>query len=226
MKRIIQERETASMVELVCYTDAVIHERLSIDRTHLTGFLGEIEAYRAIHNSVHPPLPEELQMFRDVVGEKPLYQLGQIHAPLYVANDRFAMPVSNFRGESPLWRPRYLMSYFVSMFDKKLMVMNTWRAVRSERTKVPRAVQIDFLQLTDLMTGESSRKLYPRRQRLDNIGYTGMRSEGAAFLKKMRSIVTSISRDCVVFLVPADKQRERIARMAFRDYPNVEIQEA
>jgi len=225
MKRIIQERETASMVELVCYTDVVIHERLPIDRTNLTGFLGEVAAYQAIHNAAHPPLPEELQMIRDTVGAKFLSHLGQIHAPLYTINNAFALPVANFQGGMPLWKPKYLMSYFVSMFDKKIMVMNTWRAVRPERTREPQAAQIDFLQIADLLTGESSRKLYPRRQRMDNIGYTGMHSEGAAFLGKMRSLITSISRDCVVFLVPADKQRERIARMAFRDYPNVVIQE-
>lgn len=203
----------------------MIYERQLIDRTNLTGFLGETAAYRAIFNSVHPPLPEELHMLRDTVGAKFLYQLGQIHAPLYVVNDAFAMPVSNFQGGVSLWRPKYLMSYFVSMFDKKLMVMQTWRAVRPERVSVPRAAQIDFLQIADLLTGRNSQKLYPRRQSLENLAYTGMHSEGAAFLGKLRRLITSISGDCRVFLVPADQQRERIARMAFRDYPNVEIQE-
>lgn len=203
----------------------MIAERIPFKRVYLTGFLGETAVHTALQEATHPPLPEEFQMLRDTVGQKFLYELGQVHAPIYVVNKVFAVPVKDFRGNVPLWNPKYLMSYFVSAFDKKLVVMSTWKAIHPSRVKIAKAVQIDFLQISDMLSLKSSRHLYPLRQRLDNPGFTGMHSEGAHFLRKMHRLIDSISDDCTVFMVPADEQRERLQQRAFRDRPNVVVQE-
>lgn len=200
-------------------------EQIPFERVNLTGFLGETAVYKALQDATHPPLPEELQTVRDTVGRNFLYQLGQVHAPIYVVNKFFAVPVKDFRGNVPLWNPRYLMSCFVSMFDKKMVVMSTWKAIHPSRVEIKKAAKFDFLQISDMLSLKSSKHLYPLRQPLDNPGFTGMHSEGASFLRKMHRLILSISDDCTIFLVPADKQRERIQQRAFRDYPNVEIQE-
>ena len=203
----------------------MLTERVPIERVNLTEFLGETAVYKALQDATHPPLPAELQMLRDTVGQKFLYELGQVHAPIHVVNKVFAVPVKDFRGNVPLWNPKYLMSYFVSKFDKKMVVMSTWKAIDPSRVNISKAVQIDFLQISDMLSLKSSRYLYPLRQRLDNPGFTGMHSEGAGFLRKMHRLIDSISDDCTVFLVPADEQRERIEQRAFRNTPNVVVQE-
>lgn len=182
-----------------------------------------------IENVFHHPLPEELQMFRDVVGHQITAELARLHAPLFVFNNISAIktrsPEANPSRVSRALLPqnRYVRTDFASIIDGRVILLNTWKK-QNDRVPGPKKVaQVDFMFFHDWLSDEDAEISYLRSKKRDKIEGKGLDSDGMNFLKKLRDLILQIPEDCIVNLFPANAQRERIEKRAFAGRPNIVV---
>lgn len=168
---------------------------------------------------------DEIKILESNLGPRFKEYLDSLGASLFIRDDE----VETERKQTQIYeswlqkllvkfRSNYLMTQFATVVDERIIHIATWSKVEGADKQLPQHVaQIDFMFLDDWYSDKKTYALYKNVKKADSHS----EYDGIQFLRKMKQLVSSIDRTCLIQLFPSNEQRKRIYKAALSRLENV-----
>jgi hypothetical protein len=188
------------------------------------------EIFSNLRHIFHETTLEEQLNLESIVGDKVVPYLTETVGAKLFTDERMLFVQAKYRDadENNFSRlmsrlnTRYVRNDYVTVIDKRFIMLATWKKITSNKTIPDKVIQLDFMNFSDwLNPNESNHDSYFRSLSKFEIGGSGLYIEAQTFLKKLKSLAKVVNPDCLIQICSADETRERIFRLLLKDLPNI-----